>query len=362
MIRRRKPTMKETVDEIVEETFSPPKIEKTRVEFLDSGSTVLNCAISGKGKHGGWARGRVVNIIGDGSSGKTLLALEMGARCFYRLDKNPETFPKVKKLYIVYNNAEGVMDFPIEEMYGKKFFDAVEWIQIPTIEAFGRDYTRRVENLKEGEFLLYIVDSMDTLVSEDAHERFLKAAEKDIPEEGSFGMEKQKYSGKFFGNLCAIGKDKDVTLVIISQVRENIGVTFGKKYRRAGGKSLDFFTHQCVWLAVKSQLKKTIRGETRTYGIQVKAKLERSKVSKPFREADFIILFDYGVDRVLSDVIYLYGEKDKKMEFNGEVFPTQEKLVSYIESRKMEDVLSDMVEKKWNEIEEGIKVFRTRKF
>ena len=358
MIKRR---MTEVVEEVKKEILEPIQ-EKTKVEFLDSGSTVLNLTVSGKGRDGGWARGRVVNIIGDGSSGKTLLALEMAANCFYRLDKNPETYSKVKKILIVYNNVEAVMDFPIEKMYGKKFYDSVEWIQIPTIEGFGRDYTRRVTDLKEGEFLLYIVDSLDTLVSEDAQERFIKAAEKDKPEEGSFGMEKQKYSGKFFGNLCGIGKDKDSTLVIISQVRENIGVSFGKKYRRAGGKALDFFTHQCCWLAVKSHLKKTVRGETRTYGIMVKAKLERSKVGKPFRESDFIILFDYGVDRILSDIIYLYGEKEKKLEFNGEEFANQEKLVAYIEQNNLQNKLSELVEEKWNAVEEGIKVSRKKKF
>lgn len=359
MIRRNQ-IVSDMAKEIKEETFLPT--QKIKVEFLDSGSTVLNLALSGKGREGGWARGRVVNIIGDGSSGKTLLALEMAARCFYKLNKNPETFPNVKKIFIVFENAEGVMDFPVEEMYGKEFYDAVEWVQIPTIEAFGRDYTRRVDSLKEGEFLLYIVDSMDTLISEDAQERFLKAAEKDASEEGSFGMEKQKYSGKFFSNLCSIGQGKDATLVIISQVRENIGVTFGKKYRRAGGKALDFFTHQCCWLAVKNHLKKTVKGETRTYGIQVKAKLERSKVGKPFRETDFIILFDYGVDRILSDIIYLYGEKEKKMEFEGETFNSQEKLVNYIQEKNLENRLSELVEEKWKAVEDGIKLQRLKKF
>lgn len=359
MIRRNQ-IVSDMAKEIKEETFLPT--QKIKVEFLDSGSTVLNLALSGKGREGGWARGRVVNIIGDGSSGKTLLALEMAARCFYKLNKNPETFPKVKKLHIVFENSEGVMDFPVEEMYGKAFYDAVEWIQLPTIEEFGRDYTRRVVELKEGEFLLYIVDSLDTLVSEISAENFLEAARKDEAEKGTYGMEKQKYAGKFFGNLCSIGKDKDTTLVIISQVRENINVTFGKKFRRAGGKALDFFTHQCCWLAVKQQLKKTVKGETRVYGVMVKAKLERSKVGKPFRESDFVILFDYGVDRILSDIIYLYGEKDKNMTFNKKEFSNQEKLVSYVQENGLEDMLSELVEEKWFAVEDGIKLNRIKKF
>jgi recombination protein RecA len=346
----------------IEEEIKSPKQEKTRVEFLDSGSTVLNLVLSGKGRNGGWARGRVVNLIGDGSSGKTLLALETAALCFYRLNKSPETFPKVKNVFIVYNNVEGVMDFPLEEMYGKEFVGSVEWVQSSTVEEMGRDYTRRVKNLKEGDFLLYFVDSLDALVSEDAKERFEKAADKDTSEENTYGMEKQKYTGKFFGNLCSISKDKDATFVAISQVRDNIGVSFGKKYKRVGGKALDFYTHQCCWLAVKEKLSKTIKGEDRVYGVRVRAKLERSKVGKPFREADFVILFDYGIDDILSNIVYIYGEKTKKVKFDNQEFDSYDKLVKYIEENKLQSILIDMVEAKWNSIEEAIKVNRERKF
>lgn len=349
-------------EEIESDTNKLLDNNNTRVEFIDSGSTVLNLVLSGKGKKGGWARGRVINIIGDGSSGKTWLSLELAASCFYHLNKNPETFAKVKRVFIVINNVEGVMDFPLEEAFGAEFVKTIEWIQIPTIEAMGRDYTRRVEALKEGDFLLYINDSLDALVSEEGRDRFLAAAEKDKPEEGSYGMEKQKYTGKFFGNLCSIGKGKDATLILISQVRENIGVTFGKKLRRVGGKSLDFYTHQCCWLAVKEKLTKTVLGEKRAYGIEVKAKLERSKVSKPFREGNFIILFDFGIDNIWSNIRYLFGEKPKEILFDDKKFKTEEGLIHYIEKNKLQDKVIEMVENKWNEIEEGIKPEREKRF
>lgn len=348
----------------IKESINDPvtSVYKTKVEFLDSGSAVLNLVLSGKEKTGGWARGRVVNIIGDGSSGKTLLALEAAANCYYKLNKDPETFSKVKKIFIVYDNVEGVMDFPIEEMYGEEFFNAVEWIQIPTVQAFGRDYTRRVKALKDGEFLLYIVDSLDAMASEEELDTFMDSAEKDTPEKGSYGMTKQKYSGKFFGNLCSIGQGKDATLIIISQVRENINVMFGEKYRRSGGKALDFYTHQCCWLAVKKKLEKTYKSETRPYGIIVKAKLKRSKVGKAFRESEFVILFDYGVDDILSSIIYLYGEKEKNIVFDGKEFSNREKLVEYITDNKLQDKLTQMVGEKWNAVEENIKAKREKKF
>jgi len=63
------------------------KKERVRVEFLGSGCTTLNCALSGKGKDGGWARARIINIVGDGSSGKTLLALDLAFWCWKNIKK-----------------------------------------------------------------------------------------------------------------------------------------------------------------------------------------------------------------------------------------------------------------------------------
>ncbi|HUV71873.1 MAG TPA: hypothetical protein VMW25_02600, partial [Clostridia bacterium] len=51
------------------------KKEERPVDFINTGSTCLNLALSNRGKDGGWARGRIDNVVGDGSSGKTLVAL-----------------------------------------------------------------------------------------------------------------------------------------------------------------------------------------------------------------------------------------------------------------------------------------------
>ena len=342
-------------------TLSP--LEKTRVEFISTGITTLNLALSNKGKDGGWARGRIVNVIGDGSSGKTLLALEFATQAFFYLKNiKSELYPQVKKLFIVVNNVEGVMDFPLETMYGSEFVSAIEWIQTPTIEGFGRDYGRRVIEIKEGECLIYILDSFDALTSEGGMERFETAARKDKSEEGAYGTEKAKYgSASFFNNICGLTKGKDATLFIVSQVRANIGVTFGKKYTRAGGKALDFYTHQCCWLAEIEKLKKTVLGESRAYGIRVRAKIERNKTAKPFREAEFTILFDYGADNIGSNLSWLYGPDIKKLSWDGVDYKRDE-LITYIEKHNLEDELANRVEQKWQRIEDGIKPNRKRKF
>lgn len=341
-----------------------PKSDDERVEFLSSNSTMFNLAASGKGKNGGWARGHIVNPVGDGSSGKTLMALEVAAWCHHNIKKiKSNIFAPVKTVSIIFNNVEDVMDFPINKMYGESFVQAIEWIHIGTVEAMGRDYTRRVKALKEGDFLLYINDSWDALTSEKGKERFEESAESDKEEKGSYGTEKAKYgSASFFSNICDISSGKDATLIIVSQVRDKIDtMVFGKKQYRAGGKSLDFYTHQVPWLSVVEKLKKTFRGEERVYGIRMKAKFERNKVAKPFRESETIILFDYGIDNISSMINWLYGPRADKIDFDNNKFDRAD-FIKYIEDNKLEDVLSEMCEKEWNEIEAAVVPDRRKRF
>ncbi len=327
------------------------KSKKDRVEFIHTGSHLLNLAASCKAKKGGFARGRIINLVGDGSSGKTLLALEACAQAFYNIQKRKsKLFPKVKKVSIVYNNKEGVMDFPIEEMYGEKFVKGIEWIQSATCEEFGRDYQRRVDKLKEGEFLLYVADSLDSFDSSAGKKRVEKSIKTDKDLEGSYGMEKAKYfSSAFFSHLCTAMLGKDATLICISQVRDNINAgLFGEKSKRVGGKSLDFYTHQVCWLARVKWLKKTFRGKERTYGITVRARFKRNKCAKPMRDVDFDILFDYGIDDKGSIVKYNgWGEGElKDMEENPE---------------HLKDIVQKL-EEEWLEIEEHIKPKRKERF
>lgn len=355
LIRRRQPNKHAIVKSAMASVGK--KKSFTPVEFLGSGSTTSNLALSGKGKNGGWARGRIVNIVGDGSSGKTLLALELAFWCFQNIKKiKSQIYPKVKKIQIVYLNAEGVMDFPLDKMYGKDFKKAITWKTNQSIEAMGRDYINRMNNLGKGEFLLYIIDSWDALKSTMDNARFSKSVKEGKEIEGSFNLEKQKYASSFFSYVCSLAesneklkKERDATLFIVSQVRTKIGVTFGKKTYRAGGKSLDFYTHQVAWIREITKLRKTKRGENRVYGIKSAIKVERSKVAKPFRETEFTILYDYGLDDLSSMVDYLWGKKI--IEFMGKEFANKKLLIKYIERNNLQDEIIKQTTEKWQNIE-----------
>jgi RecA/RadA recombinase len=337
--------------------------KETSVEFISTGSTLLNLAASGKGRGGGWARGRIINVVGDGNSGKTLISLEACANALYHIQQSvSKIYPKVEKVTIVYNNVEGVMDFPIGDMFGSRFVNEIEWIQTSTAEDFGKDYQKRVKQLKSGEFLLYVLDSIDALVSEASAERMDKIL-KDQKPDGSYGTEKAKFfSAEFFNHLCGAMEGKDATLILISQVREKIGISFGEKYYRTGGKALDFYTHQVVWLAQTDRLSKTHKTQTRVYGVKIKARFKRNKVWKPLREAEFPILFDYGIDEVGSLVDYYFGPKAKEVEWNGEDFKPSE-LVTLLDTNPEElNKLRDLVEQQWEEIEEAVKPIRQNRW
>ena len=350
MIKRRDKSISEDVADVKKSIGK--RDQPVSVEFLSSGSTTSNLALSGKGKDGGWARARVANLVGDGSSGKTLLALELAFWCFKNLRKiKSKIFPKVKKIKLVYCNAEGVMDFPLERMYGKDFVGLVEWFVPKSIESMGRDYIKRMKALKKREFLLYIVDSWDALRSSVDNKRFDESIKTDVDMKGSYNLEKQKYASNFFAYVCSLSETnrKDATLFILSQVRTKIGVTFGKKTYRAGGKALDFYTHQVAWIREVEKLTKAKSGEKRVYGIKSHIKVERSKVAKPFRESEFTILYDYGLDDLGSIIDYLWGKK--LIRFNGKKFKTRSLFIKYIERNGLEDALIEKTCQKWKHIE-----------
>ena len=352
------------------------------VEFLSSGCSMLNLAASGRIIDGGYPRARIINLVGDGSSGKTILALEFMAATFWNFktsnrfqSSGKSLFKETKRLILVYNNVEGVMDFDVERMFGKDFVDSVIWISSDTIEKFGSDFFSRVMKLTKNDMLIYVIDSWDAIDSKEDKDKFEKKLKADAikiekgtfdaplteaaeaKESGSYELGKQKYASKrFFKKVCADiqSVDADCTLVIISQVRTKIGVTFGKKQYRAGGDALNFYTHLVIWLREIEKLKADAYGQTRVYGIDVHAKVERSKVWKPFRECNFRIIFDFGVDDIYSLMAFYFGPKKTKLNWLGDDYSRDNLYNLFKEDQEQLDMLKQAVQAIWDDVEEKV--------
>jgi protein RecA len=265
----------------------------SNLKFIPSGSTVFDLALGG-----GWAQDRVFNIVGDKSTNKTGICIECFAN-FARVNQNP---------LMKYSEAEAAFDdsyaqtlgFPPDVIRPKERLD--------TVEDFHEDLKKFIadcsELKKEGKIIrvarsgLYILDSLDALSCQ---------AEKN--DKDSYGAAKAKEMSALFRDIVRELEGARVTLGIVSQIRDNIGVMFGKHYTRSGGHALDFYCTHVVWLAETGKIKRTIRSVERTIGIDVKAKVEKNKVGAPFREASFPVIFNYGIDDEISMIEWLEEAK-----------------------------------------------------
>lgn len=286
--------------------FGTPKID---VQFIPSGCKTLDLALGG-----GWARRRIANIVGDKAVGKTLLAIEASAN-FNIVE------PKGK---IRYRECESAFDTAYAQALGFPV-DKVDFGEpMDTIEDVFEDLEKVLKGAKGPE--VYFVDSLDSLSDRAEMERKI--------DEGSYGTGKAKMLSQLFRRLVRDLANKDVTVFFVSQVRDNIGVTFGRKTTRSGGRALDFYASQVIFLSQVERLSKTISNVKRVIGVTVRAQVDKNKIGLPYREAQFPIMFGYGIDDWKACAEYL-------KTVTGEIIPKTMSL----------DELQRMVEEHWWEIE-----------
>ncbi|MCK5138533.1 MAG: hypothetical protein KAQ85_01715, partial [Thermodesulfovibrionia bacterium] len=181
-----------------------------------------------------------------------------------------------------------------------------------------------------------------------------------------FGMSMQKYTHKFFRNLTdkIYGEDyvtdydyklnqKDVTILITSQVRHKINATkFEKQTYRIGGKAFDFWTHQVLWLYNAGKLTDETKGKKDVYGIKVRAVVERNKVKWPWKDARFSIIREHGIDNLGSMVDYMFGPQSKNYSFHPVSSARKEDFIRKIIDAELEGEIKKEVIETWNKAEE----------
>jgi recombination protein RecA len=167
---------------------------------------------------------------------------------------------------------------------------------LDTVEDLFEDLERVVKR-KSKHPVLYFCDSLDALSDRAEMERDM--------DKGSYGAEKAKKLSQMFRRTVRDLGRSNVTVGIVSQVRDKIGAMFGRKTTRSGGRALDFYASQVVYLAHIGIVNKTVSNIKRATGVKIKAMVDKNKVSLAYRDAEFQIQFGYGVNDALACLEWL---------------------------------------------------------
>jgi len=289
---------------------------RIKVETVPSGALTLDLALGG-----GLPKGRVVEIYGPESSGKTTVALHAIA--------------EVQK-------RGGIAAFVDAEHALDPAYAAALGVDVQNLLVSQPDY---------GEAALEIVDSLvrsaavDIIVVDSVAALVPKAEIEGEMGDAHLGLQARLMSQalrKITGNIGKTG----CIVIFLNQLRQKIGVTYGNPETTTGGNALKFYAS--VRLDVRRT--QTLKRGTEEFGIRVKAKVAKNKVAPPFRLAEFDIIFGKGISQAgcildIAEQVGIVKRKGAWYSYQGEnLAQGRENALQYLEEHpSLRDAIEQQV-------------------
>lgn len=250
---------------------------------------------------GGFISG-IIDIPGDSDAGKTLLAATTVASC--HMNKATEHYK------LIYNvTSESGINFNMKKLFNRKVAKAMTYVKTRTIEETLVDIGRLCES---GEPFIYVVDSLDGLVSE-AHVERVKAKIAGKDAKGTYGMERAKELSENLPSIKWEVKGNKSLVILLQQTREKVGDQYVDKTKN-GGKAPKFYADVEMWIDLKKenlQEEFIVNGKKvwLPMGTQSEVRVTKNHVSGFKGKIKFNVLLDYGIDDIncVIEFLFKYG-------------------------------------------------------